>query len=88
MLPRDCLCGYPKRPPVDFPRRSVGRPTKTFQYFHRAAARYDAAAQPEASQANYQQSPVPCADSEPAGLSLMAESEPEPESESRQALAA
>ena len=49
MLPRDCLCGYPKRPPVDFPRRSVGRPTKTFQYFHRAAARYDAAAQPEAA---------------------------------------
>jgi len=45
MLPRDCLCGYPKRPPVDFPRRSVGRPTKTFQYFHRAAAWYDAAAQ-------------------------------------------
>ena len=44
MLPRDCLCGYPKRPPVDFPRRSVGRPTKTFQYFHRAAAWYDAAA--------------------------------------------
>ena len=45
MLQRDYLCasGYSKRPLVDFSWCSVGRPTKTFQHFHRAAAWYDAA---------------------------------------------
>ena len=37
--------GYSKRPLVDFSWCSVGRPTKTFQHFHRAAAWYDAAQQ-------------------------------------------
>jgi len=45
MLQRDYLCasGYSQRPLVDFSWCSVGRPTKTFQHFHRAAAWYDAA---------------------------------------------